>query len=119
MPGAALNWLEFWDALQRNHAFPSAGIALFIVGGTFRWFELISRFLGRTPRNPDPFACLPADYSITFLESKPEAPSGCGGATVAVCTSPFPSVARTVKVCLPVLWGQSYRQITHVAADSG
>jgi hypothetical protein len=56
MRGAALNWTEFWDALQKNHAFPSAGIALFIVGGTFRWFEPISRFLGRVPRNPDPFA---------------------------------------------------------------
>src|SRR5262245_24480371 len=56
MRGAALNWLEFWDALQKNQAFPSAGVALFIVGGTFRWFEPISRFLSRVPRSPDPFA---------------------------------------------------------------
>ena len=40
-------------------------------------------------------------YSITVWEWRPEAPSGCGGASVAVCTLPLPSVARTVKVCVP------------------
>jgi hypothetical protein len=48
--------MDFWDALERNHAFPSAGAALFIVGATFRWFEPISRFLGRVGLGPDPFA---------------------------------------------------------------
>lgn len=51
-----MTWTDFWNALEQNRAFPSAGVALFIVGAIFRWFEPISRFLGRVDRHPDPFA---------------------------------------------------------------
>jgi hypothetical protein len=50
-----LNWIDFWEALERNRAFPTAGATLFIAGATFRWFEPISRVLGRVGRRPDPF----------------------------------------------------------------
>src|SRR5262245_2078566 len=50
---AALNWTDFWDALEKNHAFLSAGLALIVIGATLRWFEQVYRFVGRSP---DPFA---------------------------------------------------------------
>ena len=48
-----MTFADFWGALQRNHAIPSAGLALVIVGATVYWLEPISRFLGRAS---DPFA---------------------------------------------------------------
>jgi len=51
-----LTWTDFWEALQRNHVIPSAGLALLIVGATFYWLEPIARFLGRSGPGSDPFA---------------------------------------------------------------
>ena len=44
---AALNWNDFWDALEQNHAFPSAGLTLLVLGAAFHWFEPLTRLLGR------------------------------------------------------------------------
>ena len=51
-----MTWTDFWDALQRNGAFPSAGFTLVVIGATFRWFEQLCHFLGRRNWGPDPFA---------------------------------------------------------------
>jgi hypothetical protein len=51
-----LTWTNFWDALQMNGAFLSAGITLLIIGATFRWFEHVCQFLGLTSWGVDPFA---------------------------------------------------------------
>ena len=53
---ARVTWTDFWDALQRNGAFPSAGFTLLIIGATFRWFEQVCQFLRRTGWGIDPFA---------------------------------------------------------------
>jgi hypothetical protein len=51
-----VTWTDFWDALQRNGAFPSAGFTLLIIGATFRWIEQVCQFLRRTGWGIDPFA---------------------------------------------------------------
>ena len=57
-----MTWTDFWDALQRNGAFPSTGATLLVIGATFRWFEQVCQFLGRTGWHPDPFAAA-RDYT--------------------------------------------------------
>lgn len=52
-----MTWTDFWDALQRTHALPSAGATLAITGATFRWFEDVCGFLARVLGGfEDPFA---------------------------------------------------------------
>lgn len=51
-----MTWMDFWDALERNRALPSAGVALLTFAATFRWLEPCSDSSNAPLGGTDPFA---------------------------------------------------------------
>ena len=48
-----MTWADYSNALVGNGALPATGLALLVLGATFRWYEPLARLLGLLPGTPE------------------------------------------------------------------